>query len=114
MGLAATHKVYFKGTGGRKIYGILREDAHFLTGIKPGHLILLIGGNDVRPDSSPEELSSKIISLASVLHQRFFISSIHICKLLPCFMQKTYYNHNVNKTNMLIKEDIRHLPYASF
>ena len=38
IGLAATHKVYLKGTGGRKIEGILREDAHFIRRIKPDHL----------------------------------------------------------------------------
>ena len=76
MGLSATHIVYFKGTGGCKIDGILRNDAQFIRDTRPDHLVLMIRGNDVRRTSSPEELSSQILSLVSVLHSRFLISTV--------------------------------------
>ena len=45
MGSAATHMVYYKGTGGCKIDGILCEDAHFLRRIKPYNLPWCYGIN---------------------------------------------------------------------
>lgn len=109
-----SHAIRYKGTGGRTIDGILRHDVPFIKRFQPDHIILMVGGNDVRQLYSPEELACKLLAVVSVLHKRCSVSQIHVCKLLPRFRQSFDYNQFVDAANALIKKEITNLDYASF
>lgn len=114
LGLRENHRIFYRGVGGRTISGILREDASFIEKVKPHNIILIVGGNDVRRATSPEELAANLESLVSVLHYRFGVSRIHVCKLLPRFKQCFDYNSTVDQVNILLKSALHRFEFASF
>lgn len=47
----------YKETWGRISDGILHHDVPLIKRFQPDHIILIVGGNDVRRLNSPEELA---------------------------------------------------------
>lgn len=47
----------YKETWGRISDGILQHDVPLIKRFQPDHIILIVGGNDVRRLNSPEELA---------------------------------------------------------
>lgn len=82
--------------------------------VKPRNKILIVGGNDVRRATSPEELAANLESLVSVLHYRFEVSQIHVCKLLPRLKQCFDYNSTVDRAIILLKTSLQRFEFASF
>lgn len=82
----------YKETWGRISDGILHHDVPLIKRFQPDHIILIVGGNDVRRLNSPEELACKLLVVVSVLHKWCSVSHIHACKLLPRFWQSFNYN----------------------
>lgn len=116
LGLRANHRIFYRGVGGRTILGILREDASFIEKVKPRNIILIVRGNDVRQTTSSEELAANIESFVSVLHFRFGVAQIHVCKLLPRFKQCFDYNSTVDEVNILLNllcTDLNSLHFGS-
>lgn len=113
-----SHEIRYKGTGGRTIDGILRHDVPFIKTFQLDHIILMVGGNDVRELYSPEELACKLLAVVSVLLKMYTVSYIRVCKLLPKFRQSYDYYQFVDAANALIKkgqfQEITNLDYASF
>lgn len=79
----------YKETWGRISDGILHHDVPLIKRFQPDHIILIVGGNDVRRLNSPEELACKLLAVESVLHKG--VRHIHVCKLLPRFRQSNDY-----------------------
>ena len=60
LGLERSFNIHYRGVGGRKALDILRRDAFFIEQVRPRFIVLMIGGNDVNSEKSPEELASEI------------------------------------------------------
>lgn len=52
-----SHAIMYKETWGRISDGILHHDVPLIKRFQPDHIILIVGGNDVRRLNSPEELA---------------------------------------------------------
>ena len=114
MGLSKTHSITFRGVGGRKVTDILKFDSRVVRRCKPDGIILMVGGNDVKQADSPEELAAIIESVVSVLHYRFHVPMIYVCKLLPRFHQSYDYNETADRVNELLSDSLSSKRFASF
>ena len=71
------------GKGGKTIGDLVRRDIPVIQGYRPDILILLLGDNDIRCDTSAEEIANHLIALASQLYMGGHVSRIVLCQMMP-------------------------------
>ena len=71
------------GKGGKTIGDLVRRDIPVIQGYRPDILILLLGDNDIRCDTSAEEIANHLIALASQLYMGGHVSRIVLRQMMP-------------------------------
>jgi lysophospholipase L1-like esterase len=107
--------VHIHGVGGRKIHSILQFHLAYVDRIKPDLVILLVGGNDVQPDTTPEEIVYKMISLVTLLHNAHHVKAVILCQILPRFPRfQNWFDYNVKSCaiNHMLDAEFARFPYA--
>jgi hypothetical protein len=116
--IARCSEVSICGIGGRTVDKIMRYNLGKVSEFQPDSCILLIGDNDVKFDSSAEEISFKILALVSVLHNRLQVTSVIVCQLLPRFpncRDWVHYNVVASRINSILQQELYNgYPYARF
>lgn len=56
-GLGKTHSVLYRGVSGRKVHDIISKDMQRLFALGPDVVVLMIGKNDIVPDTGPALLA---------------------------------------------------------
>ncbi|KAL3852046.1 hypothetical protein ACJMK2_015735 [Sinanodonta woodiana] len=83
--IAEVCKVNMKGVGGRTIDKLLRQDMGEVRLRRPDIVVLIIGDNDVKADTSPEVIAHKIVALGTLLHRKYRVKHVVLCQLMPRF-----------------------------
>jgi lysophospholipase L1-like esterase len=109
--------VYWSGVGGHTLDTLIRLDLSKVSDYQPDIVVLIIGDNDVKAGSSAEEIAYKIISLVSVLHARYQVTSVIVCGLLPRFPRyHRWWDYNVcaSTVNDILSHELQRFTYSKF
>lgn len=107
LGLGRTHSVLYMGVGRRKVYDIISKDMESVFALGPDVVVLMIGENDIFPSTDPSTdpalLSAKIKTVVLVIHRRYNVWKIIVCKLLPRFNVNFGYNDVADRVNAILR-----------
>ena len=114
LGLGETHSVLYRGVGGRKVRDVISKDMESVFALGPDVVVLMIGENDISPRTDATLLAAEIESVVSVMHRRYKVAKIIVCKLLPRFGVRFGYNNIADKVNAILRDALPALGYCVF
>lgn len=107
----------FVGRGGLKRKNVL--DPAIISDLRshsPQTLVMMFGDNDIKKDSSPQEISLMIFSVISAIRARVpSIDKVVLVQLLPRYLTRnSWYNKVAERTNLELSYLARHRSYVRF
>lgn len=79
------------------------------------HVVVLMNGEiDIVPSTNLALLAAEIETIVSVIHRRYNLAKITICKLFPSFKVNFGYNDRADKVNAILRDALPSLGYFVF